>query len=295
MLKKYVIIFILLSLTFSAVFAEKYDYAIKNFSEIRYSIAGDLYVTQGRQFKVTLEATPQQKKKIVIKRSGSVLEIRRVRSLFGINLTSFKGIVIRVELPVLQRVSTSSSGSVYGQSSFTKAKLFKMNTSSTGSISLEVKAEQIEGSCSSSGSINLMGETDELFLKTSSSGDINFKGKVRELLKTTISSTGKIYIELPRNHTVSEGNFKISSSGDLTVIGKGDQITANSSSSGDLLLDQFTCQSMQIKLSSSGNGRVHVSDKLNVQISGSGSVYYSGTAKIEVSASGSGKVVPLQE
>ena len=280
-----------------ATFAEEINYSFKDFSEIDYSIPGNLYLTQSNQYRIVLKATKEQIKEIVLQKKGNSLIIKPkqtpIYSESYFNL--FKGVEIRIDVPVLDAVTASSSGSIHGQSSFPSVKNMIIKASSSGNIILSAQANKIEAICSSSGSIQLSGKTASLILKTNSSGNIGFSGSITEYLQAETSSSGNIRCKLPLNIVIPESQLKIRSSGGISIIGKGNLVEASSSSSGKLLLNDFQCKVMKIDQRSSVTAYINVTEQLDIEIISSGGIVYQGSPRMNVSGKGNGRVIKLEK
>ena len=263
----------------TAFTAEK-RYSVEGFSEIHYSIPGTLYLTQSNQFQIIVKGTREQIEDMVIEKNGNVLSIEQEWSLFGIGSASLEGVEVRIELPSLEAVTTSSSGSIQGLTTFSNSNTIKIAAGSSGNISLSVQADTIEANSSSSGSVQLKGNVAVLVLETTSSGEIGFSGEVTESLQASASSIGKITCELDTNTVVPESRLNIGSLGDITVTGKGDRVVAESSSGGDLLLKEFQCNDMKVNLSSAGSAFINVIGYLDMNTSSSGRIVNHGSPQM---------------
>jgi hypothetical protein len=88
---------------------------------------------------------------------------------------------------------------------------------------------------------------------------------------------------------------KISSSGDIVI--NGGSVSSDDltvSGSGDMLLSNLVSEDATLKISASGDIKVNVTKTLNIKISGSGDVYYSGTPAVSSKITGSGKVIHVK-
>ena len=258
-------------------FAEEKSYSFKDFTEIEFSTAGSLYLTQSDQYRVVLEGTKEQIEDIVIQKNGTLLVIKQEWSLFGLGDVDLNGITVLVDVPRLEAITASSSGSIHGQTRFANLEGLTIATSSSGDISLSAEADRVEVISSSSGSIRLDGIVASLFLETASSGDIEFSGEITEKLNATNTSMGKIRCELDTDTVVPESRLKVRSMGNIIVSGQGKHIEASSSSAGKLLLKDFLCENMKLDLTSSGNAVVNVRGTLDMNTSSSGRVVTQGS------------------
>jgi Putative auto-transporter adhesin, head GIN domain len=271
------VILIYLCLLCVPSFAEEKSYSFKDFTEIEFSTAGSLYLTQSDQYRVVLEGAKEQIEDIVIQQNGNLLVIKQEWSLFGLGDVDLNGITVRIDVPKLEAITASNSGSIHGQTRFANLEGLKIVTSSSGDISLSAKAESVEVISSSSGSIRLDGTITSLSLETGSSGNIAFSGVITEKLSATTTSMGKIRCDLISNTIVPESRLKISSMGNIIVSGMGKHVEASSSSAGNFLLKDFQCEEMKIDLTSSGNAVVNVTGTLDMNTSSSGRIKNQGS------------------
>jgi putative autotransporter adhesin-like protein len=253
-------------------FAEEKHYPFSGFTKINFSTPGNLHLSESDEYRIIVEGTEDQIEDIVIQKKGSVLEIEKRWSLFGIDSVSLDGIVLRISIPRLEAATASSSGSIHGQNRFTRANRLKLVTSSSGSLTLSAQAEEIQAVTSSTGSITLSGKAAKLTLEARSSGNIEFSGDISEKLKAETSSVGNIVCELTPHTVVPDSQLQIRSVGNISVTGKGTRVEANSSSAGDLLLKYFLCNDMKIDLTSSGSAYINVTGKLDMNSSSSGRI-----------------------
>ncbi len=130
---------------------------------------------------------------------------------------------------------------------------------------------------------------------------------VPEMTYVRLSGSGDIYTEGTFDNTGNEvelgvsgsGNLEfntnarsveasISGSGDVELGGTTDDISLGISGSGDIDAIDMTARNCQVRVSGSGNVKVHATQELNVRVSGSGDVYYRGKPNVQSRISGSG-------
>jgi len=203
--------------------SEKRD--VKNFTGVKTATAIDIYLTQGSDFEVVVEADDNLIDEIVTEVKDGVLNVYLDR----INVLWSKKMVVHVTMKEIEYVSASSAGDVIGMTPI-KADNLKVRTSSAGDVKLEVKAQTLDLSTSSSGDITISGEADYLEASTSSAGDIKgYELTVREA-EVSASSAGDVKI------TVTEKlRARASSAGDIYYMGNPTYVDARSSSAGDVI------------------------------------------------------------
>lgn len=123
-------------------------------------------------------------------------------------------------------------------------------------------------------------------ISATSSGDVICDGLETEKLELNLSSSGNIEILL----NVEMLEVGISSSGDLIVFGESKNQNVRLSSSGNYMAEELISSECTIKISSSGDATVNVSDYLDANLSSSGNLYFKGNPKTGFTTSSSGKI-----
>jgi len=192
-----------------------------SFNGVKVSTGIDVYLTQGNQNSVVVEADENLHEYIVTEIKNGNLYVYS-----DANIRSAEMKRVHVTMKDIVYVSTSSAGDVIGQTPV-KSDQIEMNASSAGDIKLEVYADVIEASISSSGDITLTGEADKLDASLSSAGDLNaYNLKVREA-EVSASSAGDADI-----YVTERLNARASSAGDINYKGDPKWVDARSSSAG---------------------------------------------------------------
>ena len=121
----------------------------------------------------------------------------------------------------------------------------------------------------------------------SGSGDISGKGRfVTDTFYTEISGSGDVDLEVETGKLSS----KISGSGSIRLAGKAQDYRVSISGSGEINAFDVQAETVSVKISGSGDCRVHAAESLDAKISGSGDVYYKGRPRINTKISGSGSL-----
>jgi hypothetical protein len=121
----------------------------------------------------------------------------------------------------------------------------------------------------------------------SGSGDIRGKGRfVTDTFYTEISGSGDVDLEVETGKLSS----KISGSGSIRLAGKAQDYRVSISGSGEINAFDVQAETVSVKISGSGDCRVHAAESLDAKISGSGDVYYKGRPRINTKISGSGSL-----
>jgi hypothetical protein len=194
-----------------------------SFSGIRVSTGIDVYLKQGDNQSITVEADENLHEYILTEIEGDVLVVYT-----EVNIRDAEEKKVYVTMKEVKSVKASSAGDVIGQSPV-KTDEIEIDASSAGDIKLEVYAKEIEVDISSSGDVTLKGETDVLEADLSSAGNLNaVELKVREA-EVNVSSAGDADIN------VSEKlQARASSAGDVHYTGNPKYVDAHSSSAGSI-------------------------------------------------------------
>lgn len=124
-------------------------------------------------------------------------------------------------------------------------------------------------------------------LTVSGSGDMKVSGTIRSSkLDTKVSGSGSISFSAD----VSSLNALISGSGSIHASGVAKTTDIIISGSGGFKGEDLRTTDSDIKVSGSGEARIHADKSINAVVSGSGNIYYSGSPVINQVKSGSGRI-----
>jgi formylmethanofuran dehydrogenase subunit C len=194
-----------------------------SFNSIRVSTGINVYLTQGDQESITVEADANLQEYIITEIKGGVLSVYT-----DANIRKSAAKKVHVTMKNIESIKTSSAGDVEGLTPIS-ADILELATSSAGDINIEVKAREINASTSSSGDITLRGTADKFTGETSSAGDIKASGLTVKEAYLSASSAGDIKI------TVLERlKARASSAGDIYYMGNPKYVDVQSSSAGSV-------------------------------------------------------------
>ncbi len=195
----------------------------ENFTGVRVSTGIDVYLKQGNNEAISVEADENLHEYILTEVRDGVLHVYT-----EVNIRKAERKRVYVTMKDVNSVRTSSAGDVIGETPIKCDKL-KLSASSAGNIKLDVNAKEIEADISSSGDITLTGEADMLKADLSSAGDLNaYDLKVREA-DISASSAGNADINVSEKITA-----RASSAGDINYQGNPKYVDAHSSSAGGI-------------------------------------------------------------
>jgi len=113
-------------------------------------------------------------------------------------------------------------------------------------------------------------------LKTSSAGDIIGEAPLKcDDVEIDVSSAGDIKLDL----TAKKVEVDISSSGNVRLSGEADNLNAGLSSAGDLEAYEFKVKEADVTVSSAGDAKVYVSERISAHASSAGDITYKGDPK----------------
>jgi Putative auto-transporter adhesin, head GIN domain len=192
-----------------------------SFTGVKVSSGIDVYLKQGNNEAVSIEADENLQDYILTEVRGGVLNVYS-----EYNIRSAERKRVYVTMKEVNSVKTTSAGDVFGESPINSDRL-ELSASSAGDIKLEVKAGKIDVDISSSGDITLSGETDFLRADLSSAGDLKaYDLRAREA-DISVSSAGDADVYVSEKLTA-----RASSAGDINYRGDPKYVDSHSSSAG---------------------------------------------------------------
>jgi hypothetical protein len=194
-----------------------------SFTGVKVSTGIDVFLSQGSNISIEVEADENLHEYIITEVQGDVLHVYS-----DANIRKARMKRVYVTLKDVNYLSTTSAGDMIGETPVRTDDL-KLNASSAGDIKLEVYAKNVEADISSSGDMTLTGEADMLEGDLSSAGDLNaYNFKVREA-DISVSSAGNADI-----YVTERLRARASSAGDINYKGNPKYLDAHSSSAGSI-------------------------------------------------------------
>ncbi len=224
------VLFILLVaclLHLSAVAQTKQTRKPGNFDGVSASGAVNVYLRQGNETSVVVEATEEALKYLKTEVDNGVLKIYRDKDFNWRDLMgdSKDGKVnVYITCPRLRLVTVSGASSVRGESAFTTDN-FKLQSSGASDITMSVRAKSLEVSCSGASDVKLSGQADRQ--KVSVSGGSEYQAYSLQSRTATIQASGasEVYVSV-------DGEVTASASGASDIRYKGNARVVSNSSSG---------------------------------------------------------------
>ncbi|HOP04338.1 MAG TPA: head GIN domain-containing protein [Tenuifilaceae bacterium] len=205
---------------------EKRD--VKDFTGIELAISGDVFLSQGDNFSVTVEAEKDILHKIETVVEGGTLRIKTEKG-FNISWGDAK-LKVYITMPRVEKLSISGSGDIKAETPI-KAETLLLSISGSGDISVpSLSVEELAAKVSGSGDINVEGSSvgKKADVSVSGSGDVSISGIEFTDAEVSIVGSGDAYIVVKDNFTA-----RIVGSGDIRYSGN-PRIDAKITGSGEL-------------------------------------------------------------
>lgn len=196
-----------------------------SYEEVALAIPADVYIVQGEDEGITIEA--QDNVLDVIETEVRHGELK-LKFEDGVIVKRFDPIKVYITTEDLSQITVSGSGNVYNDSPIVTNEL-RVRISGSGNVDLhDIDTPVMDAKISGSGKVYLEGITADLYLQISGSGDIYAFNLLTETADVTISGSGKTEVTVA--HYL---NAQISGSGDVYYRGHPD-IDSRISGSGGL-------------------------------------------------------------
>ena len=195
----------------------------RSFSGIKVSSGINVYLKQGNEQSLMVEADENLHKYIMTELKGDIMHIYT-----DANIRSAKEKKVYITMKEIKSVKASSAGDVIGETPINTDEI-EINASSAGDIRLEIFANDIEVNISSSGDITLSGEADNLEASLSSAGSLNALNLIVRKANISVSSAGDADVNVTESLQA-----KASSAGDVRYTGNPKYVDAHSSSAGSI-------------------------------------------------------------
>ena len=186
------------------------DRAVSGFSKVSVSGSGNLFIEQGDEESLTIEAEDNILPLIITEVSGNTLKIGFKT---GTSISTIKSIEFHLKVKELDSISASGSGTINCSGLSTENLSIKTNGSRMADIS-NLKATSIDINSSGSGNITLAGTTDSQNIE--SSGSFKYFAEDLKSSSCVINSSGSCNLLV---NVSDDLNIKASGSVKVTYIG----------------------------------------------------------------------------
>lgn len=205
------------------------DRHLSGFKAINVAGSFDVYVTQGNNESVKVEADDEDMERIITEVKGGELKIytKSSNSNWGINWSSKKR-VIHVVAKDINSISLTGSGDVYFKDGIRTNNL-KLRLTGSGDITGKVDVQNLESSIVGSGDITVTGRAQTSDVGVSGSGD--FTGRDLTTVNTSVKVRGS---GDARVNVSTQLDAAVSGSGDIHYTGAAKQVSTSKAGSGSI-------------------------------------------------------------
>ncbi|MEQ9440755.1 MAG: head GIN domain-containing protein [Cyclobacteriaceae bacterium] len=196
---------------------------VSSFSKIEVEGSTNVFISQGDEQIVEIEADDNIVPIITTKVQGDELEISTSR-----NYRTSNPVNVYITVPVISAINIDGSGDVYGENAFGGDQL-ELEVAGSGNMDLELYYTQLTVEGNGSGDFQLFGEVDDQEVRLSGSGNYQARDLSSENCDIRISGSG--------DAAVSASDFlkaEIRGSGNILYYGN-PQVESSVSGSGDVI------------------------------------------------------------
>lgn len=168
------------------------DRAVSTLSKVSVSGSGNLFIEQGDEESLTIEAEDNILPLIITKVSGSTLTIG---FKLGTNVSTTKSIEFHLKVKDLESISTTGSGNVNCSGLITDRLTIK--TTGSGNVDMSnLKTDSIDIDSTGSGDFILAGNTDNLEITATGSGNYNAGDLESKQCKIEATGSGDLTVNV---------------------------------------------------------------------------------------------------
>jgi hypothetical protein len=194
---------------------------VSDFTKVKGSAGIDVYLTEGTENKIVVEADENLMDLIETEVEGGKLRIRSNQ-----NIGRAKAKKVHVTYVSLTSVEASSGADVIGNSVI-KSESLNLDSSSGADLELEILSKEVYAETSSGSDMKLSGKATTLRAKASSGSDLNAKELMVVTCNADASSGADIKVNVKERLTA-----EASSGGDVHYYGDPAAVSNNSGSTG---------------------------------------------------------------
>lgn len=215
----------------NSAFADTQDRHLTGFKGVDLQGSFDVYIIQGANESVKVEAPGDIMERIKTEVSGGVLKIYNKGNSSDWNLNLFgshKKVLIYVVAKDLNAITVSGSGDVYFKNGITTPSL-KLRVSGSGDVNGKVQVKELETSVSGSGDVRVTGSAASSDVHVSGSGDFRGGDLITVSTAVRVSGSGDASVNASTKIDAS-----VSGSGDVHYSGNPKSVSKSKSGSGDI-------------------------------------------------------------
>lgn len=160
---------------------------ITDFNAIEVQGSINVYVSQGADYAVRVEAEENLMDYIVVEKDGDELEVRFKRNT---NIRTNSPVKVYVTAPSYTGLAVSGSGNLTSQTKITNASQLDIDIAGSGNANLEIDAPTVNAEISGSGSAILKGMTRTLNGDIAGSGELKAYNLLAERSDIEVAGSG---------------------------------------------------------------------------------------------------------
>jgi len=174
---------------------QRRSYAITDFTEVHVAGRMEVYLTQGPEYAVRVEADENLFDYLELEKDGNELEIGTRR---GYNLKPKAGVKIYVTAPALEAAELAGSGKIISLSTLSNQNSFRIGVAGSGDVKVAVNAPEVKADVAGSGNLILNGQTRELSVDVAGSGDVKAFDLMTEVTRVDVAGSGNVEVSVSR-------------------------------------------------------------------------------------------------
>ncbi len=195
----------------------------QDFTKVKVSTGLDLYLSQGSENKIVVEADENLQDIIITEIKDGQLRIYSEK-----NIWKAKARKVYVTIKTIEAITATSGADVYAEETI-KANDLKVSSTSGADITISIDANTVETSSTSGSDIEISGVANNHTSRATSGASIDAYGLRSKNVTVKVSSGADINI-----YASESINAKASSGGDIDFKGNPKQINKKSSSGGSV-------------------------------------------------------------
>lgn len=162
------------------------------FSKLEVAGGFEVRITQGAQTPIAIKGSTEDIQNIITEVKGSTLRIKPNASA-NKNYNMGK-VVIEFSVPDLSEIQTAGSCVITSKGTFGGGKDMEFSISGSGTITMDVHADELESSIAGSGETKLSGKVKAVELNISGSGNFKCENLQAESAEISVAGSGNAYI-----------------------------------------------------------------------------------------------------
>jgi Putative auto-transporter adhesin, head GIN domain len=202
------------------------DRSVGSFKNVDVSGVAKVYVSQGDQHSVKVEADENLLPYIEVAQEGDRIIVRERP---GFNLKPTGDINVYVTSPIYNKIEASGACDIIGQNKIVNQEDLELHVSGAGDIKMEVDAPQLSAEVSGSGNINLKGQTKNVDLQLTGAGHAHCYDLMAENTKVDITGAGSAEV-----YASVKLEAEVSGAGTVKYKGNATNVTQDVSGAGSV-------------------------------------------------------------